>query len=148
MGFNLSGKHDQEEYNLRWKSAFAVKPKPQNKMRGFFGFFSRMFGSNPKRRGRTVAFTALLAFNAPQDALKFEEIRNELSDFLRTGLRADKYAIIRFSNQAAVKLNVNPLAFRVLVSSLIEQTQSENGDRNARLFIEGIVEALDMLTIQ
>lgn len=114
-------------------------------MKKLFGFFSRMFGSDPKRRGRTVAIAALLAFNSPQDAVKMSELKGELEAFLRTGMKLDRFLILRFSNQAAVKLNVNPVAFRVLVASLVDHLEKENGDTNARLFIEGICEALDIL---
>lgn len=114
-------------------------------MKFISNFFSRLFGSNPRKRGRRVALTALLAFNAPQDAVKFHRIKGELKTFLDSGRAIDKYMVIRFSNAAAERLEVNPLAFRVLVASLVEEIQSEPSDHNARLFIEGIVEALDLM---
>lgn len=133
----------------KWGTIPAIRTKTNTKieMKKFFGFFSRMFGSNPRRRGRTVTFAALLAFNAPQDGPKFEEIRSQLKDFLRAGVSLNRFMIHKFSEQAAVKLEVNPLAFRILVGSLVDQLEHENGDENARLFIEGVVDALDMLSI-
>lgn len=109
------------------------------------GFFTRLFGSNPKRRGRQVMFAALLAFTSESDAEKFSKISGELRTFLNSGRSLTQEMVKRFSVHIANSLNVNPILFRIVISELTSNMQEENGDKNARLFVEGVVQALDMV---
>lgn len=114
-------------------------------MKKLFGFFSRIFKTNPRKRGRTVALAALLAFNSSKDTLTMRGIKSDILRFLDSGDTITHTMIKRFSAVAAEKLDVNPLAFRILVASLTDQLQMETGETNARLFILGISDALDLL---
>ena len=110
--------------------------------KGLKGFFARMFGSNPKRRGRQVMFAALLAFNSESDTEKFQKISEKLRDFLSSNRTLTEEMVKRFSVDAARALDVNPVLFRIVVSEITANMDDENGDKNARLFIEGVVQAL------
>ena len=113
--------------------------------KGLRGFFSRLFGSNPRSRGRLVAIGALVSFNSPGDLVKISEIGGQLRTFLNSGRSMETEVIRRFSVEAARKLDVNPILFKILVMEVTSRMDSEHGNKSARLFVEGIVDALDMV---
>ena len=119
--------------------------KRNRKRNGFFGWFSRMFGNNPKRKGRQLTLIGLMAFNSPNDRLKFRMIKNELAEFLETNEKFSALLIKKFTYSIADKYELNPVLFSVFIGSLLDGMEELQGEKNLRLFVNGVYEALTIV---
>lgn len=112
-----------------------------------FKWLNKLFKKNPRKKGRRIALAAMLAFRSERDAEKFNRIREELQNVIRSETLLTASMLHDFQLKLAEELKVNPLLFGVLFAELLSYVDPDEpeDEKDLFLFLQGIVDALNMV---